>query len=85
MPKEVVHTSEQYSSDYPDETLLAQVGWGRDAEYVQLSTVRVKTVTHEPVESTVSGGWYVSLNRSGINDLIRNLRRARDQAFGRDE
>jgi hypothetical protein len=28
---------------------------------------------------------YVTLNRSGINDLIRNLRRARDQAFGRDE
>jgi hypothetical protein len=28
---------------------------------------------------------YVDLTRNGINDLIRNLRRARDQAFGRDE
>lgn len=30
-------------------------------------------------------GFYVDLNREGINRLIRNLRRARDQAFGRDE
>lgn len=30
-------------------------------------------------------GWYVGLDRRGINDLIRVLRRARDQAFGRDE
>lgn len=30
-------------------------------------------------------GFYVDLDRQGINKLIRNLRRARDQAFGRDE
>lgn len=30
-------------------------------------------------------GWYVDLDRKGINDLIRVLRKARDQAFGRDE
>lgn len=30
-------------------------------------------------------GMYVQLNRRSINDLIRHLRRARDQAFGRDE
>ncbi len=30
-------------------------------------------------------GFYVSVDRNGINKLIRNLRRARDQAFGRDE
>ena len=30
-------------------------------------------------------GWHIDLDRRGINDLIRNLRRARDQAFGRDE
>lgn len=30
-------------------------------------------------------GMYVDLDRRGINDLIRVLRRARDQAFGRDE
>lgn len=30
-------------------------------------------------------GLYVTLDRKGINKLIRDLRRARDQAFGRDE
>lgn len=30
-------------------------------------------------------GHYVQLDRKGINQLIRVLRRARDQAFGRDE
>lgn len=31
-------------------------------------------------------GWYMTLEtRSQVNDLIRTLRRARDQAFGRDE
>ena len=30
-------------------------------------------------------GMYVDLDRRAINKLIRNLRRARDQAFGRDE
>lgn len=31
------------------------------------------------------GGIYVQLDRRSINELIRKLRRARDQAFGRDE
>lgn len=30
-------------------------------------------------------GFYVGLDRKGVNALIRHLRRARDQAFGRDE
>lgn len=33
----------------------------------------------------VEYGFYVDLDRRGLNDLIRKLRRARDQAFGRDE
>lgn len=31
------------------------------------------------------GGWHVDLDRHRVNELIRVLRRARDQAFGRDE
>lgn len=34
---------------------------------------------------TVMDGFYVTVDRRGINDLIRHLRRARDQAYGRDE
>lgn len=30
-------------------------------------------------------GWYADLDRDEVNKLIRVLRRARDQAFGRDE
>lgn len=30
-------------------------------------------------------GWFVTLDRDGINHGIRLLRRARDAAFGRDE
>lgn len=30
-------------------------------------------------------GWHVNLDRQQVNELIRVLRRARDQAFGRDE
>ena len=30
-------------------------------------------------------GMHATLNRDAINDIIRILRRARDQAFGRDE
>lgn len=36
-------------------------------------------------EPRFQDGFYVTLNRDGINRLIRNLRRARDQAYGRDE
>lgn len=30
-------------------------------------------------------GWHTELNRYQLNELIRVLRRARDQVFGRDE
>lgn len=33
----------------------------------------------------VADGFFVDVDRRGINDLIRHLRRARDQAYGRDE
>lgn len=37
------------------------------------------------VEGLARSGHYVQLDRTTINELIRTLRRARDQAFGRDE
>lgn len=85
MPKEVIHSSEQFSSNYPEQTSIVEVRWGRESEYAQIATLLVDTQTHEPIERSVDGGWFISLNRTGINDLIRYLRKARDQAFGRDE
>lgn len=85
MPKEVVHDSTQYSGEYPTREVIAEVRWSRDSEYVQLATALVEMADHSPVVREVQGGWYANLNRTGINDMIRNLRKARDQAFGRDE
>lgn len=36
------------------------------------------------IESQPFTGWYADLTRFEINTLIQNLRRARDQAFGKD-
>lgn len=36
-------------------------------------------------EGVPFSGWFADLGRADLNDLIRVLRRARDQAFGRDE
>lgn len=51
------------------------------------STPPITTITFPPagMKPAPTLGWYVNLDRHQINDLIRILRRARDQAFGRDE
>lgn len=46
---------------------------------------RPEGVENPPYVCLFSEGMFVSLDRYGINKLIRHLRRARDQAFGRDE
>jgi elongation factor P hydroxylase len=68
----------QYVSgeDYPD---VVPVG-GREP-------IKTRTADGEAavMRKVWADGFYVSMDRNGINKLIRNLRRARDQAFGRDE
>lgn len=49
------------------------------------NTVNVTWTLPPPSMLTFYDGFWVDLDRRGINQLIRNLRRARDQAFGRDE
>jgi hypothetical protein len=51
-----------------------------NVQYTPGSPEPLPTVVH-----VAADGFYVTLERSGINDLIRVLRRARDQAYGRDE
>jgi hypothetical protein len=136
MPKEVIYSS---LLPYDEETPavgIAELGWSRESEYVQIATRCVHRADHsvwhrdeqewrravdlsmqfvqanqEPNASTldavfsaeeqrflfdflleqfgagltVADGFFVQLDRRGINDLIRHLRRARDAAFGRDE
>lgn len=92
MPKEVVHGESFHSEDKPEdewEHPVAVVTWSRESGDVQLVTrlhgAEVPSIEEHEKGIPVQYGYYVSLDRAGLNKLIRNLRRARDQAFGRDE
>lgn len=101
MPKELVYGSEPPYAEVSSARSVVGVHWGHEMDsYVQLSTSLFnddgKYETADGVVHTAEGddavrrelwsqGYYVNLDRRGINKLIRNLRRARDQAFGRDE
>lgn len=74
------------------------INWGREIGYVQLVTGTrdhdlIMTWFKSELEQDESGlrprekmdGWFCDLDRTGINHLIRILRKARDQAFGVDE
>lgn len=75
MPKEIVRPGWE-----PCDMAIV-VGWSREAGHVQLATIRDGSEgSHDP-----ANGLYITLDRGSINDVIRHLRRARDQAFGRDE
>jgi hypothetical protein len=75
MPKEIIHNKHLNSQEYQ-----AQILWGRDQQHVQVATTKVTQAS-----GAVDEGIYVDLDRTGINNMIRVLRRARDQAYGRDE
>ena len=60
---------------------LVAIGWQKEAGWVQIGTMSRATVTHDTIEE----GYFVDLDRRRINELIRRLRKARDDAFGRDE
>lgn len=73
-----------YCGTKREKPFQAKVTWHREDGFsVQLATINPE-YEHDFGEWEKSG-WYVDLDRRAINDLIRVLRRARDQAFGRDE
>lgn len=75
MPKEVIHPSTPLPEGQ-DVYMTAEVGWQPDC-WVQLRMA---------VDRKNTGDVYAAdLDRQQINKLIRVLRRARDQAYGRDE
>lgn len=85
MPKE-------YISSEPQERGSVQVRWGRHSGDVQIA-VAGPVGWRDPyihglrtdVDSDNGLDWFFSPSRAEINKLIRTLRQARDQAFGRDE
>lgn len=68
---------------------IVDVVWNREGGFVQIVSKVVDSYGGrfggETAETSYTDGMYVDLDRQAINRLIRNLRRARDQAFGRDE
>jgi len=66
---------------------LVEVRWNRWPDgYVSIVTRLSNCEVSPPGEDILASyGFYVELDRDGINEVIRKLRRARDQAFGRDE
>lgn len=55
---------------------VISVGWNK-VGYVQVATLRNGT-------DRTDDGIFVDVDRDQINDLIRKLRKARDQAYGAD-
>lgn len=75
---------------------VVEVLWNREGGYLQVvskanSATGGRWAQHlvpegeTTWETHFTDGYYVDLDRRAVNDLIRKLRRARDQAFGRDE
>lgn len=96
MPKETINSAVRntYSEPVPgnpdasfshiiEEPFHLRVGWSREASYVQVASLAPDGVVLEPTPE--GNGFFVLLNRDGVNRAIRALRKARDGAFGKDE
>lgn len=82
MPKIDVHSKYPDGQDGPE--TVVRVGWTPAHDHVEVATLMPDA--GKRLEPTPEGnGWFVQLDRTGINDLIRGLRQARDKAYGRDE
>jgi hypothetical protein len=83
MPKEIVVEALGYIPPHDDRQALIEITWQRDLEHVQVATYARHPETHETIGREEA--MFVTLDRAGINRVIQRLRRARDQAFGKDE
>jgi hypothetical protein len=85
MPKEYIedrYTGHDDDAVAEGSTAKVRVGWSREQEHVEIATVAPDEIKLEPTPE--GNGWFVQLDRSGLNRLIRSLRKARDQAYGAD-
>jgi hypothetical protein len=85
MPKELIrdHYYDHDSDAVSEGSQSAlKIGWSKEAGHVEVATVAPDGMALEPTPE--GNGWFVQLDRAGINRAIRTLRKARDDAFGRD-
>jgi len=79
MPKELITSRRDHDRDEPISGLLVE--WGQWGEQVQvLATADVRPEPHKRQYIVVD-----LKDREACNALIRTIRKARDQAFGKDE
>lgn len=79
MPKEVIHDNTVISGTDNSTPMAVQITWFREG------TVEIASINLQEEDYTPDRGWFTYLNRKMINDLIKVLRKARDQAYGADE
>lgn len=80
MPKEYINDRDSTLED-SQPLPFATIGWEREHGHVQLGVLQGGDYDEGKRDRP---GFFVSLDRDGINRLIRTLRRARDAAFGAD-
>ena len=82
MPKENIRDRYELA-DHDTVCATAEVSWDRGKDHVSVAVIR-RSIDGERVKGEGNDGMYVSLDREGVNRMIRSLRKARDQAFGSD-
>lgn len=70
------------SFGYPVLRRALVVGWSKETGYVEIGLNELDVSTQN---GSLNRGMYASFDRAGLNRLIKMLRKARDDAFGRDE
>lgn len=58
------------------------VGWSKETGHVEIGVNALEIATQH---GSYDSGMFATFDRAGINRLIRTLRKARDDAYGRDE
>jgi hypothetical protein len=79
MPKEILHDNTIPEGATNSTPMAIQVTWFREG------SVEIASINLDKEQHTEERGWFTFMNRKMINDLIKVLRKARDQAYGADE
>ena len=84
MPKEVIRTEngEKFVEVGWSPQGYVQIGVGLEPPTVEMNVPEVMTANTFTADAEAS--WFADLDRDQCNQLIRNLRKARDRAYGAD-
>lgn len=90
MPKTIINSAyygqevtDIHGDKHPAESTRLHVGWTKDQNHLEIAVLNQLVESAHPGDS--APGWFMQLDRAGCNRAIRALRKARDEAFGRDE